>query len=80
MRTVCVQRVSKALFIRPFALETRYAFATTFFTFRYSIVYFLFFSFVNCASFMCDLDLGQQKHSEFRACVVLVPSVRLALV
>ena len=71
MRTV-VQRISKALFIR-------YQLAT-FFSIR-TIVFLLFF-YGWTAGRLCvnGKNLGQRKHNEFRACILLVPNVRLALV
>ena len=87
MRTVCVQRVSKALFIRPLVENTlciRYQLAT-FFTIRTQIVilFVLFYlSYVDCASFMSDWDKPRstkipRKHNGLRACALLVPNVRL---
>ena len=83
MRTVCVQRVSKALYIRT--LHWKHAVhslpACDVFHNPDSI-FFLFFFYgwtVRCLR-VTGTNLGQRKHNEFRACALLVPSVRLALV
>ena len=66
-----------------FALETRCAFATSLRRFsQYRLKFFFFFLCVDCALFTCvtGTNLGQRKHNEFKACALLVPNVRLALV
>ena len=76
MRTVCVQRVSKALFIR----HLRSLPVCDIFHNPDSNCYFLFF-YAWTVRRLCvtGTNLGQKKHNEFKACALLVPSVRLAL-
>ena len=82
MRNVCVQRVSKRCLVAICVENTlciRYQLAT-FFAIRTQIVIFIFLC-VDCASlYVTGTNLGQRKHNEFRACALLVPSIRLALV
>ena len=56
MRNVCVQRVSKALFIRPLLWKHAVHSLAAYDVFHNpdSNCYFLFFSCVDCASFMGD--------------------------
>ena len=74
MRTVCVQRVSKALFIRT--LRWKHA--------VHSLPACDVFH--NPDSnwvrrlWVTGTNLGQRKHNEFRTCALLVPNARLALV
>ena len=66
-----------------FALETRCAFATSLRRFSQSGFNFFFnFCYGWTVRRLCvtGTNLGQRKHSEFRACALLVPNVRLALV
>ena len=83
MRTVCVQRVSKALSFALCVGNTlciRYQ-ITTFSQSGLKLLFFLFF--YECTvRRLCvtGTNLGQRKHDEFRACAVLVPNVELALV
>ena len=83
MRTVCVQRVSKALFIGT--LYWKHAVhslqACDVLHDPDSIFFFKFF-YVLTVSRLCvtGTNLGQRKHNEFRACALLVPNARLALV
>ena len=84
MRTVCVQRVSKALFNRTFlwkhAVHSLYQLAT-FFTIRPQFFFvFIFYGWTVRRLCVTGTILGQQKHNEFRACTLLVPSVSLALI
>ena len=83
MRTVCGQRIRKALFIRHLRWKhaVHFVAACDFFHIPDSNCYLFIFLCVDCASFMCDwANLGLRKHNEFRACALLVPRVSLALV
>ena len=63
----------KALFIRPLHYDV--------FHNPDSNYYFLFFyAWSVCRLRVTGTNLGQRKHNEFRACALLVPSVRPALV
>ena len=84
MHTVCVQRVSKDLFIRP--LRWKHAVYLLpdcdvyFFTIRTQIVIFVHAWTVRRLC-MTGTNLDQRKHNEYWAYVrILVPSVRLTLV
>ena len=68
MRTVCVQRVSKALFIRTLRWETRCVFATSLRRFSQSGLNFFPFIFYGWTG----TSLRQRKHNECRACALLV--------
>ena len=74
MRTVCVQRVIKALFIRT--LRWKYAVrslpACDVFHNPDSTCYFLFF-YARTVRRLCvtGTNLGERKHNEFRACALL---------
>ena len=77
MRNVCLQRVHS-----PFSLKTRCAFAIRLRRFSQSgLKFFFFFFHAWTVHRLCvtGTNLGQRKHNEFRACALLVPSVRLAL-
>ena len=65
----------------PFALKTRCTFATSLRRFSQSGVNF-FNYYSRTVSCLCvtGANLGQRKHNIFRACAVLVPSVKLVLV
>ena len=58
MRTVCVQRVSKALFIRTLHWKHAIHSLPACDVFRNPDSNFFFFLWVDCASFMCDWDQG----------------------
>ena len=81
MRTVCVQRVNKALFIRTFRWKhaVHSLPACDVFHNPDSNCFFNCFMVVRrlCVT---GTNLGQRKHNEFRACALLVPNVRLALI
>ena len=57
----------------------RYQLAT-FFTIRTQIVFYFFYGRTVRRLCVTGTSLGQRKHNEFRACALLVPNVRLALV
>ena len=82
MRTVFVERVSKALLIRPLrwkhvvhSLPIRYVFHNP------DSNDYLYFFHARTVRRVCvtGTNLGQRKHNEFRACAPIVPNVRLAL-
>ena len=82
MRTVCVQPVSKALFIRT--LRWKHAVhllpACDIFHNPDSIFLKLFFNGWTVRRLcVTGTNLGQRKHNEFRACALLVHNIRLAL-
>ena len=68
----CRPSVSKALFIR-------YQLAT-FFSIRTIVFILFFYGWTVRRLCVYGKNLGQRKHNEFRACALLVPNVRLALV
>ena len=76
MRNVCLQRVHS-----PFALKTRCAFRLRRFS-QSGLKFFKIFFYAWTVHRLCvtGTNFGQRKHNEFRACALLVPSVRLALV
>ena len=83
MRTVYASNALAIAVHSHIALETRCAFSTSLRRFSQTGLIFYFFYFYGwtvrclCAT---GTNLGQRKHNEFRACALLVPNVRLALV
>ena len=65
MHTVSVQSDSKALFIRFFTIQTQ-------------IGIFIFYAWSLRRLCVTGTILGQREHNKFRACALLVTSVRLA--
>ena len=79
MRTVCVQRVSKTLFIRTLRWKHAVHLLPICDVFH-NPDYFLFFYACTVRRLsVTGTNLGQRKHNEFRACALGVPNVRLAL-
>ena len=83
MRTVCVQRVTKALFICTLrwkhALQSLPA-CDVFHNPDSNCFFKCFYGWTVRRLCMTGTNLGQRKHNEFRAGALLVPNVRLALV
>ena len=80
MRTVCVQRVSKALFIRTLRWKHAVHPIPDCHVCHNPDLNCYIFMRVLCVLCVTGTNLGQRKHNEFRACALLVPNVRLALV
>ena len=83
MRTVCVQRVSKALFIRP--LRWKHAVHTlpacdVFHNPDSNCLFIFVYGWTVRRLCVTGKNLGQRKPNKFRACALLVPNVILALV
>ena len=83
MRTVCVQRVSKALFIRT--LRWKHAVHSlpvcdVFYNPDWNFYFLFFYRRTVGRLCMTGTNLGQRKHNEFSAYALVVPNVRLALV
>ena len=66
----------------PFALIIRCAFATSLRRFSQirtqTVIFYFFYAWTVRRLCVTGTNLGQRKHNEFRACALLVPSVRLA--
>ena len=79
MRTVCVQRVSKALFIRTLRWKHAVHLLPDCDVFHYPDSIFFYGCTVRrlCVT---GTNLGQRKHNEFRACALRVLNIRQALV
>ena len=80
MRTVCVQRVTKALFIRTKQAVHSLPACDVFHNPDWIFFFFFFYGCTVRRLCVPGTNLGQRKHNEFRACALLVPNVRLALV
>ena len=83
MRTVCVQRVSNALFICT--LRSKHAVQSlsardVFHNPDSNCFFYCFYGWTLRRLCVNGTNLDQRKHNEFRACNLLVPNVRLALV
>ena len=83
MRTVCVQRISKALFIRT--LRWKHAVHSlpacdVFHNPDSNCLFNFFYGWAVRRLCVTGINLSQRKDNEFRACALLVPNVRLALV
>ena len=83
MRTVCVQRVSKALFIRT--LRWKHAVHSlpacdVIHNPDSNCFFYIFYGWTVRRLCMTGTNIGQRKHNEFRAFALLVPNVKLALV
>ena len=74
MRTVCVQRVSKGLFIRTLRWKHAVHSLPACHVFHNLDYYLFFYGWTVRRLCVTGTNLGQRKHSEFGTCALLVPT------